>query len=179
MKRYIALLRGINVGGKNKIIMSKLKMEIEKLGFSNVATYLNSGNIIFSSPIDDENKCSILINAMIKEKFDLKISVHTILQANLKEALNNAPEWWGSDNKDIYDNLIFMLPSLTFEKLYDEIGNPNQKYEKIHHCNNVIFWSFIRKDYQKTKWWSKTASTKSKELITIRTANTVRKIVTM
>lgn len=47
MQRYIALLRGINVGGKNKISMKELKAGFEELGFSNVVTYLNSGNVIF------------------------------------------------------------------------------------------------------------------------------------
>ena len=47
MKRYIALLRGINVGGKNKISMKELKAGFEELGFRDVVTYLNSGNVIF------------------------------------------------------------------------------------------------------------------------------------
>ena len=53
MKRYVALLRGINISGKNKILMADLKKEFEKLGFEEVKTYLNSGNIIFSTAIND------------------------------------------------------------------------------------------------------------------------------
>ena len=49
MKRYVALLRGINISGKNKVVMAELKKEIESLMFENVKTYLNSGNVIFSS----------------------------------------------------------------------------------------------------------------------------------
>lgn len=49
MKRYIALLRGINVSGKNKICMSDLKKEFEVLGYVDVVTYLNEVDIIFSS----------------------------------------------------------------------------------------------------------------------------------
>ena len=49
MKRYGALLRGINISGKNKVVMAELKKEIESLMFENVKTYLNSGNVIFSS----------------------------------------------------------------------------------------------------------------------------------
>ncbi len=54
MKRQIAFLRGINVSGKNKIPMAKLKENFEKLGFQEVKTYLNSGNVIFSSDGGDE-----------------------------------------------------------------------------------------------------------------------------
>lgn len=49
MKRYIALLRGINISGKNKIVMAELKTAFEKLGFTDVKTHLNSGNVIFST----------------------------------------------------------------------------------------------------------------------------------
>jgi uncharacterized protein (DUF1697 family) len=55
MKRYIALLRGINVSGKNKISMAELKKGFAELGFAEITTYLNSGNVIFSSVIDDKN----------------------------------------------------------------------------------------------------------------------------
>lgn len=98
------------------------------------------------------------------------------MQEKLKDLLNNAPDWWGDDNKDIYDNIIFLMPPLSYEEFFDEIGNPKSEYEKVHNYKNVIFWSFSRKDYQKTNWWSKTASANVRDKITIRTANTVRKI---
>ena len=53
MKRYIALLRGINISGKNRITMTELKKGFEGLGFKEVKTYLNSGNVIFSSENED------------------------------------------------------------------------------------------------------------------------------
>jgi len=179
MKRYIVLLRGINVGGNNKISMPELKKAFTELGFAEVSTYLNSGNVIFSSAIDDKNVLSNKIELMIKDRFDLDIPVFIVLQEKLEELLNNAPNWWGDDNKEIYDNLIFIMPPLSYEEFYNEIGNPKAEYEKVYHYKNVIFWSFSRKDYQKTNWWSKTASANVRKKITIRTANTVRKIVGM
>lgn len=179
MKRYIALLRGINISGKNKIPMSELKKGFAELDFSEVATYLNSGNVIFLSAIDDKNVLSDKIKTMIKDRFDLDIPVYVVLQEELKELLNHAPDWWGDDNKEIYDNLIFIMPPLSYEEFYDEIGNPKKEYEKVHPYKNIVFWSFSRKDYQKTNWWSKTASSKVSDKITIRTANTVRKIVSI
>lgn len=179
MKRYIALLRGINISGKNKIPMSELKKGFAELDFSEVATYLNSGNVIFSSAVDDKNILSDKIKTMIKDRFDLDIPVYVVLQEELKELLNHAPDWWGDDNKEIYDNLIFIMPPLSYEEFYDEIGNPKEEYEKVHPYKNIVFWSFSRKDYQKTNWWSKTASSKVSDKITIRTANTVRKIMSI
>ena len=84
MKRYIALLRGINISGKNKIAMSELKKCFIELGFSDVTTYLNSGNVIFSSTIDDKNMLSNKIKSMIKDRFDLDIPVFIVLQEELK-----------------------------------------------------------------------------------------------
>lgn len=179
MKRYIALLRGINISGKNKIPMSELKKGFAELDFSEVVTYLNSGNVIFLSAVDDKNVLSDKIKTMIKDRFDLDIPVYVVLQEELKELLNHAPDWWGDDNKEIYDNLIFIMPPLSYEEFYDEIGNPKEEYEKVHPYKNIVFWSFSRKDYQKTNWWSKTASSKVSDKITIRTANTVRKIMSI
>lgn len=179
MKRYIALLRGINISGKNKISMSELKAGFAELGYTAVSTYLNSGNIIFLSGADDRDVLSSTIKSMIKNKFELNIPVFIILQKELEDILNNAPDWWGNHNKEIYDNLIFMFPSLSYDEFYGEVGNPEEKYEKAYHYKNAVFWSFSRNDYQKTNWWSKTAGSNVSDKITIRTANTVRKIVGM
>ena len=65
MKKYIALLRGINISGKNKIAMAELKKGFIALGFAEVSTYLNSGNVVFSSAIDDQNLLSKQIKSMI------------------------------------------------------------------------------------------------------------------
>ena len=179
MKRQIAFLRGINVSGKNKISMAELKDGFEKLGFQEVKTYLNSGNVIFSSDGEDVRSFTNQIETMIKNQFGLDIPVFVILKEELEDILRNAPEWWGDENKEIYDNLIFMMPPATFAEVFNQIGEPKEELEKIRDYKEVVFWSFSRKDYQKTNWWSKTASTSISKKLTIRTANTVKKIVGM
>ncbi|MBU9742940.1 DUF1697 domain-containing protein [Lachnospiraceae bacterium ASD3451] len=179
MKRYIALLRGINISGKNKISMSELKTGLIELGFSEVATHLNSGNVIFSSNMDDKNALTNKISLLIKDRFELDIPIFIISQELLKDIVNHAPDWWGNDGKEIYDNLIFLMPPLSYEEFCDQIGSPKEGYEKSYHYKNAVFWSFSRKDYQKTNWWSRTASSNISHRITIRTANTVRKIAGM
>lgn len=177
MKRYIAFLRGINISGKNKIPMTELKKGFETLSFEEVKTYLNSGNVIFSSNEDDIEKFTNQIEIMIKKQFTLDIPVFVISREELEDILYNAPDWWGDENKEIYDNLIFMMPPASFAEVYREIGEPKEGLEKIKDYKEAIFWSFSRKDYQKTNWWSKTASANIRDRITIRTANTVRKTV--
>ena len=178
MKRYGALLRGINISGKNKVVMAELKKEIESLMFENVKTYLNSGNVIFSSRENIE-KITKQIEEMLKKNYDFKIPVFVLEQEKLKDILEHAPIWWGSDDKMIYDNLIFIMPPAKFSDVYAAIGEPKKELEKIENYKDVIFWSFYRKDYQKTNWWSKTANAGISIKLTIRTANTIRKIVGM
>lgn len=179
MKRYIAFLRGINVGGKNKIPMACLKTVFEELGSADVKTCLNSGNVIFSRDENNEEDIPIRLEAMIKKRFKLDIPIFVISKEELENILKNAPDWWGNDCKETYDNLIFIMPPTTSIEVCREIVEPKEEFEKIKGCGKVIFWSFCRKDYQKTNWWSKTASTNISGRLTIRTANTVRKIAEM
>lgn len=175
--KYIALLRGINISGKNKITMSELKKALEENGYQNVLTYLNSGNVIFDSNINNKQTIMQDIYNIVKEKFNLEIPIFVINALELEDILNNNPEWWGTDNKEIYDNLIFIIPPVKYEDVYNAIGEPKENIEKIKDYNNYIFWSYDLKNYRKSNWWVKTASTNIKDVITIRTANTVKKIL--
>lgn len=179
MKRYIAFLRGVNISGRNKVTMAELKKDVERLGYEEVKTYLNSGNVIFSSNENDIGSITKQIVMMIKSQFDLDIPVFVIAKDELEDILQNAPDWWGNDDKEIYDNLIFIIPPVTFVDVFNEIGEPKEELEKIQDYKEVIFWSFSRKNYQKTNWWSKTASASISNKLTIRTAGTIRKIVGM
>lgn len=109
MIKYIALLRGINISGKNKISMSELKLELEKNKYQNVSTYLNSGNVIFESNINNKETIMKDIYKIIKNKFNLEVPIFVMTSLELEDILNNSPKWWGTDNKEIYDNLILLL----------------------------------------------------------------------
>ncbi len=97
--------------------------------------------------------------------------------SELKDVLNNSPIWWGNDNKEIYDNIIFIMPPVTFEEVYESLGEPSNKLEQIMNYRNTIFWSFDLKNYRKCNWRIKTASSNVSNKITIRTANTIKGIV--
>ena len=175
--KYIALLRGINISGKNKISMNELKLELEENKYQKVSTYLNSGNIIFESNMDDKESIMMDIHKIIKNKFNLEIPVFVMTIFELENILNNSPNWWGTDNKEIYDNLIFIIPPTKYEEVYKVVGEPSKNIEKIKEYNNSIFWSYDLKNYRKSNWWIKTASTEIRNSITIRTANTMKKVL--
>lgn len=177
MKRYIALLRGVNVGGKNKISMAELKQGFEALDFADVRTHLNSGNVIFSG--EEAEDLGQRIQAMILDRFGLDVPVLVISKEWLEDTLKQAPGWWDSGDKDIYDNLILVLPPATAGDVAERFGEPTAGLEQVCVRAGAIFWSFDRKSYAKCSWWKKSASPGIGECITIRTANTVKKLAGM
>ena len=174
--KYIVLLRGINISGKNKIAMSELKNSLESNNYSNVITYLNSGNVILNS---DNSKEYIVddIRTLIKKKFNLEIPVYVIDYLELKDILEHNPNWWGTNNKEIYDNIIFVMPPISSKVVFDSVGEPSKDIDRVKEYNNIIFWSFDLNNYKKSNWWKRTATESVKDQITIRTANTMKKIL--
>ncbi len=174
--RYIVLLRGINVSGKNRIAMKELKKALEDNGYSNVITYLNSGNVILDSDREKGFVSDDIVD-LLRSRFGLDIPIYVTDPSKLEEILENAPDWWGTEDKGIYDDLIFIIPPAGFEDLYGAVGEPTENIDRIQGYDNVVFWSFDLSNHQKSNWWKKTASTDIKDQITIRTANTMRKVL--
>ena len=177
--RYIALLRGVNVSGKNKIAMKELKATLQTHGYQNVVTLLNSSNVV--SDVEGKNEDVLMqeIRTIVQEVFGLDVPTFVTTAAELADVLDHAPAWWGTENKEVYDNLIFLLPPTSFEEVYAAIGAPKEGIEQIQAYGNCIFWSFDLNDYRKSVWWSKTASGEIKDKMTIRTANTMRKVLSL
>lgn len=174
--KYIVLLRGINISGKNKISMNELKEELLKNNYTDVLTYLNSGNIILKSN-KSEKDISDDVNKIIMNKFNIDIPVYVIKLEELIDVLNNNPSWWGINNKDIYDNIIFIMSPTKVEEVIDVVGEPSENIDRIKVYKNVIFWSFDLKNYRKSNWWIKTSSASITNKITIRTGNTIKKLI--
>ena len=157
--------------------MPKLKQLLEENNYQNVSTYLNSGNIIIESNINNKELIIENISKIIEFNFNIKIPIYIMTVPELEDILNNSPSWWGTTNKEIYDNLIFIIPPTTYEEVYNTIGSPKENIDQIEEYHSTIFWSFVLKDYHKSTWWIKTASTSITNKITIRTANTMKKLL--
>ena len=119
------------------------------MGYKQAKTWLNSGNAVFLSDENDEERIAGQIAVMIKNQFGLSIPVFVIDKEELEDILRNAPDWWGNEETEIHDNLIFIMPPATFADVLNEIGEPKKELEKIQEYKQAIFWSFSRKDYQK------------------------------
>lgn len=177
MEKYIALLRGINISGKNKVSMPLLKMAFEDMGFLNVSTYINSGNVLFSSESNDKNEIGSRCKTMIEERFMIDVPVAIISVRELAEALENKPEWWNVNSKEeVIHQALFLIPPVTVEEVYKAVGEAKPEYEKVGFYKNVIFWSAPRATLSRTRWY-KIASSSVNNKVTIRNASTVEKLL--
>ena len=113
--KYVTFLRGINVGGKNKIKMETLREMCASLGCSNVKTYINSGNVIFETVETDDNELSKKIENAIETTFALKIKVMTRTMAEIGNLIENNPFAGQFENdKDLH--VFFLDEDLSDEK---------------------------------------------------------------
>jgi len=174
MRTYIALLRGINVGGKNKILMPELKAAFTDVGFSDVRTYIASGNVIFSSNLG-ESVIQVATESLILERFGFNIPVCVISSADLREALSHAPVWWDTDPESKH-NALFVISPMTTQEALALIGMVKPEYEKLDYYGKMIFWSAPIATFSRTRLTKIVQSKTAYDAITIRGSNTARKL---
>ena len=113
MARYVALLRGINVGGKNPIKMTVLKACFEAHGFEDVATYIQSGNVVFTSGRSAGETLAVRIERMLAGSFDYEASVVVRSGTQMRSIVDRAPVGFGTDPARHRSDVIFLKPPLT------------------------------------------------------------------
>lgn len=119
-KRYLVLLRGINVGGNNIIKMADLRECFKEMGFSCVATYIQSGNVIFASSKSATAIISTVEKGLAKH-FNYKTPIFLITQKQLQDAVSGAPETFGSEPKKYRYDVMFLRKNLTAKKALGQI----------------------------------------------------------
>jgi uncharacterized protein (DUF1697 family) len=113
MSRYLALLRGINVGGKNLIKMTDLKACFEEHGFEDVVTYIQSGNVVFGSTGASLAELTERIEGMLTGSFDYRASVVLRSRRQLRSIVDRAPEGFGAEPDRYRYDVIFLKQPLT------------------------------------------------------------------
>ena len=170
---YIALLRGINVGGKNKIDMKLLKQTFEQVGMNDVVTYINTGNIIFSYKGLSKTELSSCLEEAIYHDFGLQIKVVVRSVDDVREITKAIPNTWKND-KDMKSDVMFLWDEIDDESV---LGNlvikPN--IDTVKYVPGAILWSVDKKNVTKSGM-SKIIGSKIYRQVTVRNVNTVRKI---
>lgn len=170
---FVALLRGVNVGGNNMISMSSLKKSFETLGFTDVVTYINSGNIIFKSKEADARKLEQKIEKMLVRDYELDSRVVLRSLSEMANIVQNLPRTWTGDSRWRY-NVIFLRHTIDSEKILAEL-EVKKDIEEVEYCPGALFWSAQISELNRTNML-KLSSRKMYQDMTIRNVNTTRKL---
>jgi len=168
--KYIALLRGINVGGNRKVEMKRLKNFFESLDYANVATYLNSGNVKFESDTKQET-LQKEIPKKLKKEFGFEIQTLIKNEKEVKRIANSIPKNWENDSEQKTD-IAYLFPEIDPKKTIDELPI-KKEFIDIRYVNGAIIWHVKKKEYNKSHL-NKIISTKQYQLMTVRNVNTAR-----
>jgi uncharacterized protein (DUF1697 family) len=171
---YVALLRGINVGGKNKVDMKLLKATFEGLGMTDVKTYINSGNVIFSTKDRGKARLTTVIEDALARRFGFNIEVLVRDLKSMKALVNAIPRDW-TDDKTMRCYVMF---------LWDDVNRPSvlkqlvikPKLDDVRYASGAIVWRVDRKDLTKSGMMRLMVTPLYKRM-TIRNVNTTRKLV--
>jgi uncharacterized protein (DUF1697 family) len=172
--KYIALLRGINVGGNNIVKMDELKKLFEGMNFTDVITYIQSGNIIFSDFEKDKIELTKRIEQKLFEKVNSKINVVLLSASEMKEIVSNVPNRFGDDKENYHFDVMFIKHPLTSEEAVKQI-RAREGVDNIYEGRNVVYFSRLNSQIAKS-YISKIIQMPIYQDITIRNWNTTKKL---
>jgi len=168
--KYIALLRGINAGKERRVDMKKLKLIFERLGFMEVYTYINSGNVIFKSP-KSKSTVSSDIAKILNNEFYFEIPVLVKTEKEIKKIAEAIPKNWQNDKHQRTD-IAYLFKEFDSEKTVTELPF-NKDVVDIRYVKGAVFWNLSRKNYNKSRL-NKLIGRKFYKYMTLRNVNTAR-----
>ena len=175
-KRYVALLRGINVGGKNKVGMAALKTMLEELGLEDVKTYIQSGNAIFRSALAAETLARKIERQLVADfKLDDElIKVLVITDEQLRSVVENRPRGFGSKPDTYHSDAIFLMDIDASEAF--AVFKPRDGVDQVWEGSGVIYSQRVSAERTKSRLSKITASPLYKSM-TIRSWATTEKLL--
>ncbi len=168
--KYIALLRGINVGGNRKVPMAELRQLFEDMGYTDVSTYINSGNVIFSA--EAEPNVADIERAMA-EHFGFAVDTLIISQPKLTSIAEALPNEWTNDTEHKSD-VAFLFSGIDKPGILSTIGY-NPVVESMIYLPGAIITNISRRNQPKSSLL-RLMGTPLYRRMTIRNVNTVRKL---
>jgi uncharacterized protein (DUF1697 family) len=177
MNKYVALLRGINVGGKNLIKMTALKACFETLGFQNVRTYIQSGNVLFNAAESDQTWLTDRIEEALSKAFNYNSRVVVRSDEEMKAIVDHAPKDFGRVPNTYRYNVIFLKEPLTSAEAMLSISTKEGVDQAFAGEGVLYFSNLISKAGQ--SHLSRIISTPIYQSMTIRNWNTTTKLLNM
>lgn len=177
MGKFVALLRGINVGGNNKVSMAELKACFEAAGYQNVRTYINSGNVLFESSEVSSQALAGKISKLLGEQIDCKPKAVVLSQRELEAVVKNAPKGFGTEPDKYRYDVFFLIPPLTADEVLQGVSLREGVDQVAAGEGALYFWRLIA---QLTKSHvNKIIGTPMYQNITIRNWNTTTKLLAL
>lgn len=177
MNRYVALLRGINVGGKNVIRMADLKACFEAGGFLDVATYIQSGNVLFRTAATGRSVLVAAIEDMLAAAFDYRASVVLRSKRQMQGVVRGAPDGFGARPKAYrYDAIFLKEPLRAGAAVKDVPVNPG--VDEVHAGRGVLYASRLIAKASRSRL-SRLTSLPVYRSMTIRNWNTTTKLLAL
>ena len=177
MTRYVALLRGINVGGKNLIKMPALKAAFEEDGFGNVSTYIQSGNVLFDAPDADSAKLMKRIEKMLAEAFDYIPTVVVRSRRQMRATVDRAPKGFGSQPSKYRYDAIFLKEPLTAREAMKHVPT-NPAVDTADAGTGVLYFSRLTAKATSSRL-NRIVGSPIYPSITIRNWNTTTKLLAL
>ena len=172
--RYVALLRGVNVGGSNTVSMADLKAAFETAGMSAVRTYINSGNVIFSTGRVDRSQLTQSLRAAVRERGGLDIDLQLRDADELSTIVDAIPPGWTSD-KSMKCDVVFLQPDVDRAGVLDDLG-PRPGIEDALYLPGAVVWRVDRENATRSRL-TKMMGTPLYSRVTVRNCNTVRRLL--
>ena len=171
---YISILRGINVSGQKLIKMDALRKLYEDLGFHNVTTYVQSGNVVFKGEDSELNNLEQRISQQIEKDFGFEVPIIVLTIDKLKQIINNNP-FQNDLNKDHSYLHVTFLSSNPDHYDKETIESKKQNEEEISFSENAIYL-YCPKGYGRTKMNNNFLEAKLKVLATTRNWKTTKEL---
>jgi uncharacterized protein (DUF1697 family) len=170
--KYVALLRGINVGKSVQVPMKTLKNILEKMELKNVITYLNSGNVIFESELN-ASEITSKIEDELEQSFGQRIKTLIKTGKEIQSIEKDIPKEWSNDEKE-QTYVAYLFNDIDRPEIIAELPI-KKEYIKIIYTNGAIVWNIKRENYNRSQI-TKIAEHKNYSRMTTRNVNTARKL---
>jgi uncharacterized protein (DUF1697 family) len=168
--KYVAILRGINVSGKNLIKMDALRIVMEKIGFQSVSTYIQSGNICFESNLEDTLEIAFTVKNEIERNFNLNVPVLVLNMEEFDKILMENP-FVNQSNFDTKFVHVTFLESELDKNLIPHLHDKCSESEQLF-CQGKAVYLYLPTGYGTTKLSNNFIEKKLKNLATTRNWNT-------
>ncbi|MBL8099780.1 MAG: DUF1697 domain-containing protein [Anaerolineales bacterium] len=175
--QYLALLRGINVGGKNIIKMADLKACFESMGLLNVVTYIQSGNVLFQSDEKDKKVLTDKIEKSLSKTFKYEAKLVIISHKELKEIVNEAPRGFGKDSETYRYDVIFLKEPLTSKEAMKSV-RVKEGVDSAHAGKQALYFSRLI-EKASSSYLTKIIGLPVYQNMTIRNWNTTTKLLAL